>query len=201
MYFSSRFDLCAHYFSRLGNFESEFQTEQQQSTLIRLAIATHAETLEWVLPTPSHLYIKCTHTVSSTCSSFRLFHEAFEPIVLIQAEQSTFLLPLSMFAVVINPYTQLYPILFVVVLELLLFCICGEMISDKAAAIPENIFGSQWYNLMNERDKRLLIVCLRRAQEPCLIAYSKMSPFNMQNFSEIVNLSYRLFTCLMKVVD
>uniref|UniRef100_A0A336M597 Odorant receptor n=1 Tax=Culicoides sonorensis TaxID=179676 RepID=A0A336M597_CULSO len=171
-YLASRFELCAHYFNQIG--ENEKADSNSVKSFINIGIALHAETLE----------------------IFKMCQDFMEPIILVEAGGIGFLISVQMFLLLVNPLNPAILSFFGSVTQVFLYCVVGELIAYKAFDVSMQLYCSKWYNLKDNRLKKMLIVVLNRTQEPCYYCLGNLLPFGMITFGNIVGISYKAFNLL-----
>lgn len=118
------------------------------------------------------------------------------PLVFIECSTVIILICIQMFLILVNPFNQAYLSFIGTIAQVFLYCAIGELISIKAFDVSTKLYCSRWYNVRDEKLKKMLIVVLNRSQNPTYFALGDLFPFCMETFSMIMSAGFRAFNVL-----
>lgn len=108
-----------------------------------------------------------------------------EPTVFISLLSAIMLNCCQMCIFLLNPLNQTILAFSSTVTQILLYCMCGELVATKAFEVSEKIYGSHWYNMQDEKLKKTLVLLLNRSQQPCYFSIGNYSPLSMEIFGRV----------------
>ncbi|XP_070506780.1 odorant receptor 10-like [Chironomus tepperi] len=88
----------------------------------------------------------------------------------------------------------------VVQMLLFLFSYFGTNLEDQSKLIEDLIYDLPWYEMEDQSDARSLILCILRAQRPCLITAAKFYPLNFESYLTAVKSAYSFCTVLKDII-
>lgn len=85
----------------------------------------------------------------------------------------------------INPYSQTILTFFSTLTQVFFHCGCAELVASKAAEVATKLYGSYWYDIEDEKLKKVLVLILNRSQQPCYFSIGKYLPLSMETFAKV----------------
>lgn len=66
--------------------------------------------------------------------------------------------------------------------------------------IADLIYDLPWYEIKDQSVVRSLILCILRAQRPCLVTAAKFYPLNFESYLDAVKTAYSFCTVLKDII-
>lgn len=161
LYLASRFELCGKYFSKLGDVQEERYSEMEY---LKFCADLHEKTIQ--------LHALCRNT--------------FEPVVALELSSLVIVLGFEMIIILVNPFNSLYSLCISSITEAFVYCVCGELVTTKAAEVTTKIYDSNWYNINDIKTKKALIFIMLRSQQSFDFDVMNYTLASMETFGNVI---------------
>lgn len=184
VYVAYRLELCRYYFEKIGDFTTEYNTESKQHSLIRKCAVLHTDLFEF-MKNVAELYrdtilAQVTSTTGLICIC--LLHIRIVCILYLCNES---ILILFSFIYIQNIYSSSYMMFIASIVQVFLYCFCGELIVTKADELTKSIYGCQWYNIKSISQRKMILFMLKNSQIPLGFSAGGFYRLSMELFTRV----------------
>lgn len=116
---------------------------------------------------------------------FTLCKNTMEPVVFIQVMIVLLVTCCQMGIFFLNPFNQNMISFCSTVVQILLYCVCGELVATKAFEVSQRTYASRWYDINDQKLKKSLIMVINQGQQPCFFSIGNYSPLSMETFAMV----------------
>uniref|UniRef100_A0A3F2ZDE9 Odorant receptor n=1 Tax=Lutzomyia longipalpis TaxID=7200 RepID=A0A3F2ZDE9_LUTLO len=131
---------------------------------------------------------------------FEKYCEAFFLVFLVQMATIVIILILT-FSLIMTSSTNMmyYSVIATVMLQLTLFCFCGQIIHNKSERIFTDLYQTKWYE-MELKEQKILLLMMKMSQRSLGIKVAGMYDINFVMFMQVLKVSFSYCTILYTLI-
>lgn len=131
------------------------------------------------------------------------FEKVTTPIFLYNFTESSFIICFIGFQVFtakhMHEFINFTLMMFLVLIQVLLLCIGGQKIIDSSKEIAIAVYELNWYENMNNEERRSLMMIMIQSQKMCRLTAGKFAKISLKSFMMISKSAYSYFMLLKTI--